>query len=486
EKLKILISSDNHLGYMERDNIRGQDSINSFEEILNISNKKNVDMILLGGDLFHDNLPTRSSLHACMSLIRQYTFGSGEKSSRSKLNIESDMTLNFMDRFGTANFLSGDFRVRLPIFSIHGNHDDPSGVERLCSLDLLSTAGLVNYFGKFDRVDAIDVHPILLTKGSVKVALYGIGNVRDERLYRTFRNNNVNFYPPEDRDEWYNILVVHQNRIAHSDTNFLPEAFLPKWMDLVIWGHEHQCIPNVEYNSERSFQVLQPGSSVATALSIGEADRKHAFILEVDSEKNGELKKIPLKTVRQFEIDEISLSEFTELNSYTWEEISVVIIDYIKKMVKKAEENFMALNKTATVVPLPLIRLKVTYQEQISQLSPIRFYPLLEPLVANPKSCLKFYKQTPRKAKGEKSQSSGSQFNLSTQINLDNLQLEDVLAEFNNATQFQLLPQTTLDRAVHKLIDKEDKYGVEKVIQGTVKELQKGLTDEQVLYKLDS
>jgi hypothetical protein len=30
------------------------------------------------------------------------------------------------------------------------------------------------------------VYPILMSKGKTKVALYGLGNIRDERLYRTF------------------------------------------------------------------------------------------------------------------------------------------------------------------------------------------------------------------------------------------------------------------------------------------------------------
>ena len=39
-------------------------------------------------------------------------------------------------------------RVRLPVLTIHGNHDDPSGADRLSAVDLLSAARLVNYFGK--------------------------------------------------------------------------------------------------------------------------------------------------------------------------------------------------------------------------------------------------------------------------------------------------------------------------------------------------
>jgi len=38
----ILIATDNHLGYLEKDPIRGDDSFKAFEEILTIAQKKEV------------------------------------------------------------------------------------------------------------------------------------------------------------------------------------------------------------------------------------------------------------------------------------------------------------------------------------------------------------------------------------------------------------------------------------------------------------
>ena len=60
------------VGYMERDPVRGLDSINSFREILKLAVEKDVDFILLGGDLFHENKPSRSTLHQVMASLRQY------------------------------------------------------------------------------------------------------------------------------------------------------------------------------------------------------------------------------------------------------------------------------------------------------------------------------------------------------------------------------------------------------------------------------
>ena len=85
-------------------------------------------------------------------------------------------------------------------------------------------SGLINYFGRQDlpgsaqndeeAADAgIQVRPVLFQKGTTKLALYGIGNIKDERFHYEMRNRRISLYrPAEDPDSWFNILVVHQNR----------------------------------------------------------------------------------------------------------------------------------------------------------------------------------------------------------------------------------------------------------------------------------
>ena len=76
-------------------------------------------------------------------------------------------------------------------------------------------ANLVNYFGKSDSVEDITVNPVLLEKGRTRIALYGLGNIRDERLHRAWKNEKVKFLrPQESSEDWFNILVLHQNRCA--------------------------------------------------------------------------------------------------------------------------------------------------------------------------------------------------------------------------------------------------------------------------------
>jgi len=42
DTIRILLATDNHIGYLERDPIRGQDSINTFREILQLAVKHEV------------------------------------------------------------------------------------------------------------------------------------------------------------------------------------------------------------------------------------------------------------------------------------------------------------------------------------------------------------------------------------------------------------------------------------------------------------
>lgn len=84
--IRILIATDNHVGYAERDPIRGNDSHTTFNEIMELAKErdvnhfhfydnKKVDMILLAGDLFHDNKPSRKAMYQVMRSVRLNCLG---------------------------------------------------------------------------------------------------------------------------------------------------------------------------------------------------------------------------------------------------------------------------------------------------------------------------------------------------------------------------------------------------------------------------
>lgn len=276
---RILLSTDNHLGYAEKDGLRGNDSFRSFEEMLNLAVTHNVDFILLAGDIFHDHHPSLKSIHEVSRLLRFYCHGN----KPVQFEFLSDPKVVFANTSSELpNYLDGNLNIGIPVFTIHGNHDEPSGPGGLCAADLLHASGLVNLFGKYTSVEQIAINPILLRKGNTRLALYGLGAVREERLHRLFTNNSITFYRPnENEDDWFSICTVHQNRTRHGPTNYLPEHFLPDFHDLIIWGHEHECRIDPEFNSSQNFYVVQPGSSVATSLSESESKNKAVALLEV-------------------------------------------------------------------------------------------------------------------------------------------------------------------------------------------------------------
>ena len=55
--------------------MRGDDSWRSFHEIMCLAKERDVDMVLLAGDLFHENKPSRKSMHHVMRTLRQNCMG---------------------------------------------------------------------------------------------------------------------------------------------------------------------------------------------------------------------------------------------------------------------------------------------------------------------------------------------------------------------------------------------------------------------------
>lgn len=361
---------------------------------------EDVDMVLLGGDLFHDNKPSRKSMYQVMRSLRKNCLGDRP----CELQFLSDAAEVFEGAFQNVNYEDPDINISIPVFSIHGNHDDPSGDGHFCSLDLLQVAGLVNYFGRVPEADNIQVKPILLQKGGTKLALYGLSNVRDERMFRTFRDNKVRFFQPnQQKHDFFNLLTVHQNHHAHTPTSYLPENMLPDFLDLVVWGHEHECLIDPQRNQETGFHVMQPGSSVATSLCPGEAVAKHVAILSITG-KQFDVQKIPLKTVRPFVTRDLVLAsdkrfKGLEKKQENRHEITKRLMVIVDEMIAEANDQWQSIHTDAdpSEQPLPLIRLKVEYTApegfKFEVENPQRFSNRFTGKVANQNDVVLFYRK---------------------------------------------------------------------------------------------
>ncbi|KDQ12534.1 hypothetical protein BOTBODRAFT_34499 [Botryobasidium botryosum FD-172 SS1] len=478
-----MVATDNHIGYMERDPIRGQDSINSFEEVLKLAVKLKVDMILLGGDLFHENRPSRECLYRTIALLREYTFG--DRPIEIELLSDPNEGKAHGFSFPAVNYEDPNLNVSIPVFSIHGNHDDPQGAGHdgaLCALDIVSAAGVLNYFGKVDlpssdedaATTGITIKPILLQKGNTRLALYGMGNIRDQRLHFELRNNRVRMFMPNDRTQWFNILVLHQNRVKHGPQESVPEGMFDDSIDLVIWGHEHDCRILPEEVAGKDYKIIQPGSSVATSLAEGESIEKHVALLEIKD--NGcKIMPIALRTVRPFSLGEVNLMDAARddgLDLKDQMEIKKYLRGKVEDMILQAKSDWEDRNASAVAAGeesmkpmLPLIRLKVETTGVSEMTNPVRFSQEFQGMVANPRDVVVFFRKksesTSRsKVVAEKPDLSIDDPDISVAEKLSKIRVATLVKEYLAAQELQILLESGMSDAIQTFVDKDDPHSI--------------------------
>ncbi|SCU87656.1 LAFA_0E08042g1_1 [Lachancea sp. 'fantastica'] len=468
--IRILVTSDNHVGYNENDPIVGDDAWKTFAEIMSLAREKNVDMVLQGGDLFHANKPSKKALYHVMKCLRLNCMG--DKPCELELLSDPSMVFKY-DEFTDVNYEDPNMNVSIPVFGISGNHDDASGNELLSPMDILQISGLVNHFGKVMESDNIEITPLLFQKGNTKLALYGMASVRDERLFRTFKEGRVKFNVPAVRDgEWFSIMCLHQNHTGHTNTAFLPEQFLPDFLNLVVWGHEHECIPHLVHNPSKGFDVLQPGSSVATSLCEAESKEKQVFILEIENGKQPNLEGIPLSTARRFIMRDVSLKEVPGLKPHDRDSVTKFLQREVQDMIIEGRGGNIdtGAERSEEIIPsseLPLIRLRVDYSAKDEQgldyqvENARRFSNRFVGKVANTNNVIQLYKR--------KKQSTRKVQNFLDMDSLDANRGDDVgvqvmVQNLLKSMNLSLLPELGLNEAISRFVEKDEKTALKDYI----------------------
>ncbi|CAE6538067.1 unnamed protein product [Rhizoctonia solani] len=494
DTIKIMLATDNHIGYNERDPIRGQDAINTFKEILELARKHDVDFILLAGDLFHENRPSRDCLYRTMALLREYSLC--DKPIQIELLSSPDEGKADGFSFPAINYEDSNLNVGIPVFSIHGNHDDPQGAGpdgALCALDVLSVAGLINYIGKSDLSASddpnagIQIRPVLLRKGATQLALYGVGNVKDQRMHFELRSNRVKMFMPKDKDDWFNILLVHQNRVKRGPLEAVPEGMFDDSINLVIWGHEHDCRIVPEPVAGKEYLITQPGSSVATSLADGEAIPKHVALLEIQH-NTFQMTPIPLRTVRPFVLDEVNLSEAAETDGIDiTNQVSVMkfLRERVNALIEQAQEEWHERNEAVGISPaeagemmLPLVRLKVETTGVSVMSNPVRFSQEFIGRVANPRDVLVFHRaktMTKGKVVADEPELSIDDPTIPIAEKLQKVRVQNLVREYLAAQELQLLGELGMSDAIQTFVEKDENRSISEFVNNSLKAYEKKL-----------
>lgn len=206
--------------------------------------------------------------------------------------------------------------------------------------------------------------------------------MRDDRLSILFCKNRVRFHWPEDSKRWFEILVLHQNRVKHWKGDYISESFQPAELDLVVWEHERECFTDTQFNGR--FHVIQSGSTVATTSHYSELANK--YVGKPRAESKGDNKKINcfepvlLSTVRQLFVKDIVLPQMLPENDQIRDQLVRFVEQHIENIIKKAT----GMGRGHLKQPLKLlIRLRVYY-------GPDHETFCIKDKVANSGDCLQF------------------------------------------------------------------------------------------------
>ncbi len=241
--MKVAFFSDLHLGFCEGKE-RESECFENAKQAFELAFSKNVDLIVLAGDLFDADVPSQETL------LKAFKLFSKAKSHLKKILLKKSVA-------GKNEEL--EFET-IPVISIHGTHEF-RGKDCANVLELLETAGFIVYLhAGFIEVDF---------EGE-KFFVHGMGGVPEKKALDALK-----LFDPKPLQGGRNVLILHQSikeylpfedeMIASISLSDLPNGF-----DLIVNGHLH-------WNSLEDLdgkKFLLTGSTIITQMKKLESDRK--------------------------------------------------------------------------------------------------------------------------------------------------------------------------------------------------------------------
>lgn len=363
DSIKIAIFTDTHLGYDEKDIITGSDSFTIFNEALDISIDNNVDCIIHAGDLFHSKNPSIKTAIKTNEIIYNHRFPIPNQDL-------SENPISFTE------FQGEQIKSRTPFFIIQGNHDKIDKVDS--AINLVSASGLIYYFKDNIADDSITLNPVMIERGNIEVALYGMGHMENFRqlLKNTisgegkkivFENIPDAQNNESDNNQRFNILLLHQDSLDRADfRENIPEMVyqICSWMNLVVWGHEHEnCIEPRSVSNSETFKITQPGSTIITDFRKYKQPKRSMAILEI-FQNRVDFKNIFLKTPRSYRYSRIKISDYEHIlnDSDLWKKKdNESLLQYQEQEIKTKIQDMINSIDEEERERLPFIRLVLEF-----------------------------------------------------------------------------------------------------------------------------
>ncbi len=302
--MKLAIFSDLHLGY-GRGSERESDAFETFEEIIEIISQKNVDAVLIPGDIFDSKVPSQEVIANSLELFSKLS------KIKSKSNAKLVRVYNIIEKKERQISLLSN----LPIITISGTHERRAK-NMINPVKILEKAGFV--------VSLHAEYAVIENEKGEKIAVHGLSGVPEIFARKVIQS--IDFKPIEGIK---NVFMLHQsikNFVYMDDDPTLTIEDLPKGFDIIIDGHIHWA--NELRIKETLFLI--PGSTVTTQIRKTESKiPKYIYFYDTENKK---LEKVELKTPRLVYYIEL------ECSGKNKEEIKEIIIKKLDDIAKDAEK----------------------------------------------------------------------------------------------------------------------------------------------------
>ncbi|MDX1957097.1 MAG: exonuclease subunit SbcD [Leptospiraceae bacterium] len=291
--LRILHTSDWHLGKYLENFSRLPEQEKVLEEIVSITNKQNIDLVLIAGDIFDTANPPIDAVKLFYS------------------------TLTKLSSDGTR-----------PVIVIAGNHDSPDRIESALSLSLehgVILAGYPNFkatlgeIGKNIMIDRSSESFFELRLPSIesRIQIIALPYVSEERMRKSFSTEKtsesfiIDYIAEKVKDEFsgdsFKLLLSHhfytgssleiieesedeRSIVSVGGIGQISVSKLPDGIDYVALGHIHKY----HQLSGKKFPVIYSGSPIAYSLS--EADQQKFVVVTEITKKETTIDKIPINS----------------------------------------------------------------------------------------------------------------------------------------------------------------------------------------------